>query len=104
MGDLQTENLNMKNNDLNIKEKICEDLSYDDLYKIYNCIPYLQRVNNKYSDENCLNCFYSNGHYCSIKDIVINKHHPICWCYRNVFTMRTNNDFQDDNEDFDTYE
>lgn len=54
--------------------------------------------------ENCINCFYSDGQYCSVKNRYINFATPICWCYRDCFTMRASSDFQDDNEDFYDYD
>ena len=54
--------------------------------------------------ENCVNCFFSNVGYCPVQQKHITKYTPICWSFRDCFTMRTSSDFQDDNEDFYEYE
>lgn len=76
------------------------DKKYCDLYNSENYD--LDNFNNIDTDDedNCVNCFHSDGVYCYCKNIYINKLSPICWCYRDCFSMRTNSDFQDDNDDF----
>lgn len=54
--------------------------------------------------ENCINCYYSNGKYCSLKDIYINKYSPLCWGYRDCLTMQPASDFQYDGSDFDDFD
>lgn len=49
----------------------------------------------------CINCFHSDGEYCQCKNIYINRLSSICWFYKDCFTMRTNSDFQDDNDCFE---
>lgn len=72
------------------------DNNEEEIFDEYN--EYNQEPN---SDENCINCFYSNGTFCGCKKIYINSLSPLCWFYRDSFTMRTNSDFQDDNDNFD---
>ena len=78
----------------------------DDLNKQYNDLDNLNNIdidiNN--NEENCVNCYYSDGHYCPLHCVNINRKTPICWSYRDCFTMRTSSDFQDDNEDFYEYQ
>lgn len=82
----------------------------DELNKQYNDLDNLNNIdmdNNidiDYSEENCVNCYYSNGHYCPLQHKNINRKTLICWSYRDCFTMRTSSNFQDDNEDFYEYE
>lgn len=52
------------------------------------------------SDENCVNCFHSNGHYCKLRDKNISVYTPLCWGYRDCLTMRASDYFQDDYDDF----
>lgn len=79
----------------------------DDLNKkYYNLDNYnLDKINDvDYIEENCINCFHSDGRYCPIQHKYINSKTHTCWSFRDCFTMRTNSDFQDDNEDFYKYE
>ena len=81
----------------------------DDLNKQHNELDNINDLNLDdidvdYDEENCVNCFYSDGHYCPLKQKNINRKIPICWSYRDCFTMRTSSDFQDDNDDFYEYE
>ena len=48
--------------------------------------------------ECCTNCFFSDGTYCTLKDIYISEHSPLCWFYRDCLTMRASDDFQDDDD------
>ena len=62
---------------------------------------YKDNENNEQCDEeNCVTCYHSNGKYCSMKNIDINKYSPICWSYRDSITMKPCSDFQFD-EDID---
>lgn len=51
--------------------------------------------------DNCINCYYSDGKYCSIKNRKINQHSPICWSFKDCFTMRSSVDFQDIEDTYD---
>ena len=51
--------------------------------------------------ENCASCYFSDGKYCFLKNININKYSPLCWGYRDALTMRASDSFQDDDYDLD---
>ena len=95
---------------------------YDDLYidenELNNNFYIINNIEDEYIEEyfdieqsdynenlyyrcNCINCFYSDGKYCQCKNIYIDRLSPICWFYKDCFTMRTNSDFQDDNDCFE---
>lgn len=46
-------------------------------------------------EDNCINCFYSDGKYCYCKKQYINILTPICWCYRDCLSMRVTSRLQD---------
>lgn len=60
----------------------------------------LSGLNNKCdcNEENCVKCYHSDGKRCLLKDISINEYTPICWSYRDCFTMQPCNDFQYDGD------
>ena len=80
-----------------------------------NCID-INELNNNYIDdldlnvcgelnnkgncnkENCVNCYHSDGKSCLLKDIKINEYTPVCWSYRDCFTMQPCSDFQYDGD------
>jgi hypothetical protein len=78
----------------------------DDLNKKYYKLVYSINIDNDIDDkqDTCVDCFFSDGRYCSVKNKYISDKTPLCWSYRNCFTMRASSDFQDDNEDFYEYE
>ena len=70
-----------------------------DIYNNDDCAEF--RVFDVGNVECCTNCFFSNGNYCTLKDIRINRHSPLCWFYRDCLTMKASDDFQDDYDDDD---
>ena len=81
--------------DLNLEE-LDELIREEVLYQDEEC------VYDNYNDcESCVNCYYSDGKYCPVKNIYINKSSPLCWSYRDCLTMRVSNCFQDDDYDLD---
>ena len=52
----------------------------------------------KCNEENCVNCYYSDGKHCAMKNISIDEYTPICWSYRDCFTMQPCSDFQYDGD------
>jgi hypothetical protein len=48
--------------------------------------------------ESCVNCYHSDGKYCLLKNIDINEYTPLCWGYRDCFTMQPCSDFQYDGD------
>ena len=81
--------------DLNRKYYELDNYKLDNLDNITDSIDYIE--------ESCKNCFHSDGHYCYVKCKYIHSETPTCWSYKDCFTMRTNSDFQDDNDDFYEY-
>ena len=89
---------------LNFDISEISNYSIIDIYKS-DCACCTDDENDEYTEldtysHSCVGCFFSNGIYCKIKDIEINKQSPLCWLYKDCLTMRTLSDFQDDNEDF----
>ena len=72
-----------------------DESSDEDLYQD-------EDVYENYDDcESCTTCYYSDGKYCFLKNIYINKYFPLCWGYRDSLTMRASSNFQDDDYDLD---
>ena len=93
-------NTYLDEDELNNQFTIIDNLDIED-DGVEDILDYENDIENISDDENCVNCFYSDGSYCSCKDIYINRLTTVCWCYRDCFNMRTNSDFQDDCDDFD---
>lgn len=71
------------------------DIDNDDIDNDFNCkCKYKDdEYNEECNKENCVTCYYSNGKYCSLKNINIDEYSPICWCYRDSITMQPYSDF-----------
>ena len=74
-----------------------DELNNYSIIDIYNDDDDVEIHTNIANDtECCVNCFFSDGQYCSLKGVLINQHSPLCWFYRDCLTIRASDDFKDD--------
>ena len=73
-------------------KKYCEVDSFQD----YDLDDF--NIDTTNDEDNCINCFHSDGKYCYCKQQYINISTPICWCYRDCFSMRVKSRFQDQDD------
>jgi predicted nucleic-acid-binding Zn-ribbon protein len=51
---------------------------------------------DKYINEMCFNCGYRAGTFCNAKGVDVLTVHDDCYCFRDMFTMHVQDDFQTD--------
>ena len=91
---------NYFDNDVSFVNILRPDKRYSDLDQDIDELERPKKDRRIIDGENCINCYHSDGRYCFLKHMSISKRSPVCWSYKDCFTMRTVDDFQDDYDEY----